>query len=952
MSFPAFAQQGPQAAQNGDTSEATIIVTGTRIPRPEYDAPSPVVSLGADTIQSSGQTNLTNFLAGYPALLGSSTSADNAGANAGIGTTGINLLNLRNFGTQRTLVLVDGRRHVSGDPGSASVDINTIPTDLVERIDVLTGGASAVYGADAVSGVVNFVLKKNFDGISARGQAGISSRGDGGNRFGALTIGKNFADKRGNFALAFEHGEDDRLLASDRDYLSGTQAVGFYRTPYATGFSRVPLNNVRYYDSSRIGALDFNFDGLPEYDGRGNPWDPGLSVPSAFQQGGSGTLASDYGSDLLPQIRRNVINAIAHFDVSDKLTLFAEGKYAHNKSFSIGQPTFDYYLFVEPDNAYIPTNLQGQAATNGGFLLNRDNFDLGRRGEDITRETIRGVVGAKGEISPSFHYELSYVYGRTKVTNHYIGDQYNDRFLAALDAAVNPNTGLIDCRINFTPGYQYNQPFTTRAVNGSTFTPGQCVPLNLFGEGQSSAAARQFISVDTTNRATIEQQVVSGSISGDFRDLFSLPGGPIGFALGAEYRKEKSNYVPDPLAQQGLVFSNKLSVEKGSYDVKEAYAELNAPLLRNVRFAQNLEFGAAIRFSDYSTIGRTTTWKVDGQYAPIRDISIRGTYSQAVRAPNIGELFGGASQTFGFINDPCDPATINLGKASRPANCAVLLTSLGANPATFLDTNSSNIPGTASGNRNLAQEKAKTWTAGIVLQPRFLPGLNISADWYDLRLKNAISTVSAQELADLCVDQASINNVFCAAITRNNGGSQPGKIVGFSVQPQNVASYSTSGLDLNVNYLFKPQSDIGTFNIKAVGNYLHSLKFIGTPGAPITNDRDTQFSPKFQANVDVTWAYHGFTLTYGLNWYDRTRRYSADAVAGNPNLVDPKYIYYRDFWQHDIYASYDVGDRFQIYGGVNNFTDRGPDLGESSYPQSALGRYLFVGAKVKLASIF
>ncbi len=493
LSSPALAQtQPPTDSQESLASDAPgaaadeeakdVVVTGSRIRRPDFDTPNPVLSIGAAQIQQSGTTNLTDFLTGYPALQGSSTSADNSGDGAGIGATGLNLLNLRNLGTERTLVLVDGRRHVAGLPGSQSIDINTIPNDLVERVDVLTGGASAIYGADGVTGVVNFIMKKNFEGITARGQAGISEHGDAGQRFVSVTAGKNFLDNRGNFAIAYEYGEEDRLQTRDRKNLSGTNRTAFYLNPddpenqggYTGGPVNgipdyIPLNNIRYFDTNREGGIDLDFDGFPDYFvGSGGglvQFDPGRFIPDFYQQGGNATLVSDYGNDLLPSVKRHVVNALTHFDVSPALTLFAEGKYANIHSFSLAQPTFDYYLLIPEDNPFIPAALRPQIAAlgNGGVLVNRDNFDFGQRGEDIRRETYRFVVGARGEISSHANYELSYVWGRTDIKNTYVNDILDDRYYAAIDVVTNPANGQPTCRVNLQPGWTPDQPLQLHA---------------------------------------------------------------------------------------------------------------------------------------------------------------------------------------------------------------------------------------------------------------------------------------------------------------------------------------------------------------------------------------------------------------------------------------------------------------------------------------------------------
>jgi iron complex outermembrane recepter protein len=938
-----------------------IVVTGSRISIPEAEIANPVTSFDSKSITLSGRTNITDLLTQSPALIGSQDSNDNAGSNAGIGTTGLNLLDLRNLGTNRTLVLVDGRRHVASLPGSAAIDVNTIPTNLIERIDIVTGGASAVYGADGVSGVVNFVMKRNFDGIDARGQVGVSSRGDAGNRFFSLAAGKNFADDRGNVTVSYEYSKDDRLEASQRGRLRTENRLSLQRNPADVADDpnvpdRVFLTDIRFFDSSRGGGIDVDFDGLPDFNANGTPWNPGTFVPNFFQQGGDGTPTADYIGDLLPQNARHVVNGLFRYSFSDAFNFFAEGKYVKSKSFSLSQPTFDFFIQIEPDNPFIPANLVPTAVANGGILLNRDNFDLGARTEDIDRETIRTVVGFDGDISSNAKYELSYVYGQSKVVNLRGANRFNDRFFAAIDSVVGPG-GAITCRSNLDPTAAPNQPFASSSFPGFlSFTPGGnsgCVPLNLFGEGAPSQAAIDFVTTTSQDTSKLTQNVISGSLSGDFGSVFELPGGgAVGFALGAEYRRETSRSTPAPEDTSGATFGNIIFPSRGKYDVKEAFAELKVPLLTDQPFAQTLSFGTAIRFSDYSTIGGTTTWKVDGVWAPIRDIRFRGTYAQAVRAPNISELFDANSQTFEFITDPCDNSEQANGASTRAANCAALLTALGvASPATFNDTNSASIAGFSGGNPNLLEETAKTKTFGVVVQPSFIKGLTLTADWYDVKLKNAINQVSAQELADLCVDQATIANVFCAAITRQNGGLNAGRITGFNVQPQNVANFQTRGLDFTANYQLDA-GDIGNFNFRLVGGYLDKLTFIGTPGADPVDNRNQSFAPKWIGTLDLTYSKGPFLLNYGINYFGRTLRFDKDLIAAQPDITAPEFIKFKEKWEHDIQMSYDVDERFNIYAGVNNLFDQKPDIGATFVPVSAVGRYFYVGASVKLQDLF
>lgn len=953
-----------QATDDTSTEGETIIVTGSRIARPQVDTPNPVMTVSNDDIVQSGTTNLTDYLKKLPSLAGSLDSFQNSGDRAAIGFTGLNLLDLRNLGYDRTLVLIDGRRQVASVDGTQAVDINTIPTDLIERVEVSTGGASAIYGADGVSGVVNFVQKKNFEGITGRVQAGISKYGDAGQRLVALTAGHNFADGRGNIAIAWEHGEEDRLSSHDRTRYDGTNRVGFYLNPDYTApggpgnYQYIPLNDVRYFDTSRQGGIDVNIDGFPDFYGaQGLPYDPGTFIPDYYQQGGSGTLVSDYGNDVRPEIHRDVISGLAHFDVSPALTIYAEGKYARTKSFSLQQPTWDYYLYIPSDNPYIPASVRPYIDPGfDGVLVNRDDFDFGRRGEDITRTTIRTVLGAKGDIAPNLSYDLSWVYGKTKAADHYVGDILSDRFYAAIDAVQGPNG--ITCRVNLDPSWTPNQPFAyTRAVlPPTTFSPGDCIPLDLFGENiASNQAAINWITADTTDHSKVTQNVVSGAITGNTSSYFNLPGGPVGFAVGGEYRRETSSFVADPLAKEGLTFANSLGDTAGKFHVWELFGEVNLPLLKDMPFAKRLDLDGAYRYSKYSTVGSTTTWKVGANWGPVNDITFRGTYSTAVRAPNISELFGASSQTYEFINDPCGTAYINNGTQYRAANCQALLSSLGvSDPSTYNDTRSFSIPGYQGGNPDVHEEKAKTWTAGVVLQPSFLPRFVLTADWYDIKIENAINTVDAQTLAELCVDEQTLDNQYCGAITRQNGGSTAGFITSYLVSPLNVANFRTSGLDVTLDYRI-PTAKAGTFGVHAIGNYLHKLTFVPIPGADPVNDAyvaTPEYSPKFQVTTDLSWQLSKVTFNWRVNYQSKLYRFDRKTIDANPYIVAPEYLKYKAQFSHDAFISADVNDQFEIYGGIDNVFNQKPDLGALNTPISAVGRYFYVGAKVKLADIF
>jgi iron complex outermembrane receptor protein len=346
-------------------------------------------------------------------------------------------------------------------------------------------------------------------------------------------------------------------------------------------------------------------------------------------------------------------------------------------------------------------------------------------------------------------------------------------------------------------------------------------------------------------------------------------------------------------------------------------------------------------------------------YAPVRDVTITGTYSKAVRAPNIGELFSGESQTFQFITDPCNFNQVQNGSPNRAANCAALLAALGADPTDYSDIRSTNISGLLGSNPDLSEEAAKTWTIGAILQPRFIPGLTARVDWYNIKLKNAINTASPEELAELCVDQPTLDNPYCPLIVRQNGDdgdAQPGNIIDFTQRPFNVASFETSGLDLNLNYRLRT-ARAGNFSLNVVGNYLRKLQFIGVPGGPLDDDRGEAFAPKYTVNSDLSWNMGRITLNYGLQWFSKTVRggFSNQDLETNPDILADKYKFSKARWQHDIFGSVETGREgrnLELFAGVTNLFNQKPEIGTDTYPVSSIGRYFFGGARVKLGKIF
>ncbi|MGQ0696955.1 MAG: TonB-dependent receptor plug domain-containing protein [Panacagrimonas sp.] len=957
-------------SDDGTVQVEEILVTGSRIKKADFAFANPVVSIDAAAIVNSGTVSITEFLKEIPALTGSIDSNDSAGPNAGVGGTGLELLDLRNLGADRTLVLIDGKRHVGGLAGSAAVDIDTIPLALIESIEVTTGGASAIYGADGVSGVVNFIMKRDFDGLDVRVQNGTSGDNDARSWIASAVGGHNFAGGRGNITGALEYSSRDRLKGTDRDFAAGKRRQRFVRNPNDEDDDpaipdRIPLDDIRFFDSSRDGAVDVDFDFVNDFNGTGLPFDGGTFIPPFFQQGGDGTPQNDYIGDLVPDEERYTLNTFLTYRLSDSVRAFGDFKYSHTQAFTESQPTFDFFLLLEPDNPFTPPVIAA-AADGEQLLVSRDHFDLGVRGVDVDRNTVRSVLGLDGALSETANFEVSVVYGQTDVREHGLNSRFNDRFSAAIDSVRDPATGQIVCRSNLDPdAVPGNLEF--QGFNGfdplpgtwaGSFRPGPdsgCVPANLFGDGSISPEAAAWINVDTLNVSKLTQVVFQAVIDGRAFNWFVPGGSPMGYAIGLEHRKEESEGHPAIEDQLGLTFGNVIQPDKGEYEVAEAFVEIDVPLVEDRRFAEYLGIEAAVRISEYSTVGDAQTWKVGSTWSPVSDLSFRATRAKATRAPNIGELFDPGGQTFQLISDPCDTDNLDNGSEFRRANCAALLSALGVDdPENFVDPNSSAVSGTLRGNDELDEEDANTTTLGFVLQPRFAPGLSLAIDWYDIEIENAINTATPEEAAQTCVDAPALDDTFCGLLVREPG---EGGIVDFTQQPVNVARLTTKGYDFTLSYRVDPAKlgstrELGIFNFRLIANKLQDLTFINLPGAPPDlragegpRDDGTGEAPEWQASFDLGWDYGGLGLNYGLSYFDETRRFTLQEQRGNPDIAESRYLDFEARFSHDLSARYRFVNGLSIHGGVNNFTDEEPDLGEDFYPVSAVGRYFYAGVQ-------
>ncbi|MDQ1156381.1 iron complex outermembrane receptor protein [Sphingomonas sp. SORGH_AS 950] len=951
------AQTGPrtdvenQAKSDADDSTGEVLVTGSRIRRDAKDNPAPVAVVTAADIRTVGSQQISDVVNQLPALAITQTNqTSNLAGNAGI-----NALDLRGMGTQRTLVLVDGHRQVPAIPGTSAVDLSNIPSSLVERVEVVTGGASALYGADAVAGVANFILKKNFQGLESNVRYNASTRNDM-NQYGFdLLAGSNFADNRGNVTFyAFYDNQPGLVSGADRPwtaqgypYYAKTKSASKYTiydgnyNIYSSDSAQVILNK-QLYAIGANGALR-----APNLGPQGilNPSEVNMTNTSEAL----GTLLAGDGSEyhgrydgwlLSVPSERFSTRVASHYDFSEAFKLFGNVSFSRNYSTAAYSPLTGFgYDAVPADSPYITAQMvaaAGGSVPTGGVNFARRVMEVGTPETQYRRKTIQAVAGAEGDfrlLAHSWNYTAYYSYGRSEQQVRDFNATSYARWYLGLDSTTDARGNAI-CRSTLT------------SPNDG------CVPINPFVTlTQPMINYIQYTS--SWAKSAMTQQVASGYISGG---LFDLPGGAVQAVIGAEYRKERNDIgVSAEYNADSPRYDPTLGVTQmpliGKYTVKEAYGEIHAPILRDTAFFNSLSIDGAVRLSDYSTAGRTTTWKLGGEWAPIRDIRFRATYGQAVRAPNIGELFTASSIGGLWVTDPCNAYNL-ANRISRTqytaANCAAIKPTDLSNYWIYRDIIS-------KGNLALKPETARTLTVGTVIEPRFIRGLSLTVDYYDIDLRNAIDAFGAQTIINKCVDQPSLSNVFCSLVTRDAGNN----IKSVITQKLNLAQYLTRGIDFGLNYatdLERLGLGAGAGNLSINANYTRLLnrRYTLDPSDPntITEYRGVFGSPTWKGVIRTSYSQPTWGTTWTLRHFSPMKASTTITAAKYDPVFTPN-VFYNDF-----FGWVRLNKNIELSGGLNNAFDRKPpripgaEAGGANFELSyqagvydVIGRTFFVGLR-------
>lgn len=1000
--FAAMAIAGPAAAQTDPSDDASsdsqvaqpleaeaeepgdrgdIVVTGTRVVRDGFQAPTPLQVLTEEDIENSSPTNnIADFVNQLPALAGS-IRPSNSRLELSNGQAGINALNLRSLGTVRTLVLVNGRRSV-GSTANGIVDVNTIPQSLVQRVEVVTGGASAAYGSDAVAGVTNFILNNQYEGLKLEADIGVTERGDGFNYSGALTGGLKFAGGRGRLIVAGEIAHTDGIFSIDpgeRDW----NHTGFVRiqnpawpaNPAAprylvrTGVGQANSTPGGLITRSEGGTLNrlcgtyFDQGGaVRQYQYGGLTFPANLCSPTvlnsqpSLNQGGDWRV-NDTGRriGLNPEEDRYGLFGRLSFEVADGVTLFAEASYNRQETLFNAGPNLMTGLSIAASNCgngpTAPTtcnaflyNTLGSAALQGitSVQLATSGADLPFRGSNNERKVQRYLIGAEGDFQAfgkTARWDVYGQYGRANLHEQLINIQQTTRRSNALAAvfapAGNPGglpVGSIQCLIN---------------VNASTADDDPaCKPLNLFGLGVADPAAIDYILGDPYRDQVLEQTVVGANLS---LTPFATWAGDVSVAVGAEYRKEEiDGFVP---AEFQPVFNPATGVStsvwsvgnfrpsKGSYNVKEAYLETVVPL------GFGLEFNGAVRATDYSTSGFVTTWKLGATWQPVDDILIRANRSRDIRAPNLNELYQAGTANTSTVTNPFYPGT-GPGTGQYGPNLSYL--------------------GTVTGNLNLRPEKADSWNIGGVLTPRFLPGFSASVDYWRVKVKGAIDSLSADDIVNRCFEGLAD---FCDAITPDPANTAR---VLIARQPVNFSSILMRGLDFEAAY--RRRLGNGNFSLRGLATrYLENTVATGVPGFTPLNSVGTlgvgtgtqSITPKWIYRVSAAYDTDDYTLTavargVGDGRYDAT---GVECSTGSCPVSTNQFPTYED---NSIggatYVDLNATFKFDAFGGKNgeffinvtNVLDSDPillpetGLAVNSTYSDLLGRAFRFGVRLKL----
>ncbi|MBN7137408.1 TonB-dependent receptor [Lysobacter enzymogenes] len=877
---PALAQEAP--ADSGKTTNLDRLeVIGSRIKRSDLETSQPVLQVSRADIEKQGLTSVADVL--------QRISTNGAGLNSTVnnGNDGESTVSLRNLGSSRTLVLVNGRRWGTGLGGN--VDLNSIPTAIIERIEVLKDGASTLYGSDAIAGVVNIVTRGDFDGAEAGAYLGQFGQGDGMRESYDFTIGQS--GERGSVLVGAAYVKEDPVMAGDREISSGGP-------PFNSGFSLtgVPGSFIDPKDNKQY-VLDAGRQPIP--------YNPDLH----------GINTAPFNYLLTPQERTSLF-AQGRYDISQTLSFRGEMFYNQRLSEQLLAPMPVTGMVLDKNSVYNPT--KGAADARDLRNVNRRFLEGGSRSFNQDAKTYHFYAGLEGELAfgeRRFDWDAGYRYDRTDQNDQTFGLYNLDRLRKAYGPSFFDASGRARC-------------------GTATAIVDNCVPIDPLGaEGSISQAAvdmAKFTAQDST------RQVSKGYTLNISGDLFELPAGPLSVAAGYEYRSESGSFVPDAFTAAGLSTGNASQPTSGGYSLKELYLELAVPLLKDLPFARLLDFSLATRRSDYSSFGDTLNSKFGFRWKPIDDLLIRGNWAQGFRAPSITDMFRGDADSFVRYADPCSTHT---GRRADPRVDAKCLAD-GA-PANFRQPGSgpnpqTTEPFTLGGNPKLKPETSTSKTLGFVYSPQWAPGLDLSVDWYRIEIESAINSPTAQTIVDKCyTGSADEQSFYCALITRDpNYPGRSGLITDIQLRPINAAQFVVEGYDVTVNYRL-PETRFGRFALTWDSSYTSRWDFMADAKSKPDHRNGTYLASdpywRIRSNLSLDWSKNQLGVNWGLRYKSGLRedcRADFKQFCSDPQRMKnrlPATTY------HDVQVRYDTPWNATVAVGVNNLFAKEPPLAQNAF---------------------
>lgn len=877
---PAMAQSGTnQNDRNLPKAESAteldkVVVTASRVIRGGFSAPTPTTTITMEEINASGSTNVAEIINQMPSVrpsLTPSSTVNNSRFSGGY------YLDLRGLGFNRTLVLVDGKRAVPTQV-EGPVDINSIPQALIRSVDIVTGGASAAWGSDAVAGVVNFVLDHQLEGFKGVVQGGKSDHGDRNNYLTSVAFGTSFADDRGRLLFGAEAAGNDGIEnLSDRSW--GAKGWGLIANPdYTAGNDeprRLLRNNIHSSAMSYGGLINKGPLAGTQFDRNGEPvpFEYGDMVNASTMIGGDGSMSAENLALEVPLDRHSVYTRVS-YDLTASTTGFAEASWAQSETSYGGLTRTDSKLTIYRDNPFLPAAVAADMDNLdlGSFQMGRYNRDYGRSRINKQSDTGRFSVGLEGYAGDNWSWDAYYSHGESETEQITSNNRIISRFDSAVDATTDAVTGAAVCR-----------DAEARADG--------CVALNLFGEGAPSPEALAYMMGTARTRSRITQEVAAATLRGD---LFSMPSGPVSVATGLEWRQEEAAVTSDPLSTAGSFATGNAVPWQGSVDVTEVFGEAVIPLAKDTPWARSLDLDLAARATRYSTSGTARTWKVGSSWQINDVVKLRGTRSRDIRAPSLSELFSGGTTASFNVFDPILDLSYSVGSVS-------------------------------SGNTGLKPEEADTITAGFVLNPA--QNFMVSVDYYRIKVDDAIITFQASELVDRCY---TIQPQVCELIVRG----EDGRIDHVNVAPQNLQSMEVAGVDLEAVY--RTTLAAGDLSLRSLISYVDTIKLddgdgvtelVGSSVQPTIASVGGQ--PHWSGNLSATYRLGAISLNAGARHVGGARINNAYTSKDLDVLEHSSRTYF------DLGGSYDLhsgGDSdMTVFLSIRNLMDKDPPINGSGY---------------------